>query len=250
MHIILTGATGLVGYGVLQHCLASPTVTRLSILSRRDFELPSDPSFNTSKARIIVHKDFASYPPALLEELKGAHGCVWAQGISQTEVPKDEYVRITYDYPLSGAKAFSGLSDSFNFVYVSGEGADPTEKTYTLFGKIKGRAETHLIGLQKDPNFSSLRAYNVRPAFVDPGAGNYHRPRPLAIRLLGDYLMGPAIRLAVPSFHSPTNELSKVLVDLALGDGRPIPAAPGIEAEGRTVRSKAIRKWASIWGAQ
>ena len=91
MHIILTGATGLVGYGVLQHCLASPTVTRLSILSRREFELPNDPNFNTSKAQIIVHKNFNECPPALLEQLKGAHGCVWAQGISQTEVPK-EYV--------------------------------------------------------------------------------------------------------------------------------------------------------------
>jgi len=149
MHIILTGATGSVGAPALLHCLASPSITRLSILSRRQFTLPSNtaglPNFDVKKAKIIVHKDFSTYPDEMLNALKGAEGCIWAQGISQTEVSKEyvfksiskllflqlscsllfrDYIRITYDYPLAAAKAFSTLSDTgkFNFVYVSGEG--------------------------------------------------------------------------------------------------------------------------------
>jgi len=89
MHLIVTGATGWVGYGVLQHCLANPNVTRLSILSRRNFELPTSPQYDASKANIIVHKDYTSYPAQILDQLKGAEGVVWAQGISQTEVNRE-----------------------------------------------------------------------------------------------------------------------------------------------------------------
>ena len=89
MHLVLTGATGWIGYGVLQHCLANASITRLSILSRRSFELPSDPHYDTSKAKIIVHKDYTSYPSELLDQLKGAEGIVWAQGISQTQVNQE-----------------------------------------------------------------------------------------------------------------------------------------------------------------
>lgn len=89
MHLILTGATGTVGNAVLHHCLASPKVTRLSILSRRDFVLPEGDKFNTAKAEVIVHTNYTDYSPALLEKLKGSDGCIWAQGISQTQVSKE-----------------------------------------------------------------------------------------------------------------------------------------------------------------
>ena len=149
MHIILTGATGSVGAPTLLHCLASPAITKLSILSRRQFPLPRNtaglPNWDEKKANIIVHKDYSTYSEEVLSALKGADGCIWAQGVSQTEVSKEyvfksiskllflqlscsllfrDYIRITYDYPLAAAKAFSTLSDTgkFNFVYVSGEG--------------------------------------------------------------------------------------------------------------------------------
>jgi uncharacterized protein YbjT (DUF2867 family) len=89
MHIILTGATGTVGAAVLRNCLASPTVTRLSILSRRQFTLPVGDGLDAQKAQIIVHDNFAAYPSSLTDLLKGAEGCVWAQGISQNEVSKE-----------------------------------------------------------------------------------------------------------------------------------------------------------------
>ena len=83
MHLILTGATGLVGSGVLQHMLSVPEkVTKLSILSRKPVPLAE----GHPQVQIIQHDDFTEYPPELLEKLKGAEGCVWALGISQAEV--------------------------------------------------------------------------------------------------------------------------------------------------------------------
>ncbi|KAJ3563793.1 hypothetical protein NP233_g8711 [Leucocoprinus birnbaumii] len=244
MHLILTGATGTVGNAVLHHCLASPKVTRLSILSRKDFALPQGDKLDTSKAEVIVHTNYTEYPPPLLEKLKGSDGCVWAQGISQTLVSKDEYVQITHDYPLAAAKAFASLSDSgkFNFVYVSGEGADPTEKTFTLFGKVKGRAEKALLSLPSQQIYGSLRPFNVRPAHVIPP--EHHRPRSLAIKLM-DVTLTPVFKTFVPSLTSLTGPLATVLVDLATGDGQPL-SGDGIEAEGRTLRNTAVRRLAGL----
>lgn len=85
MHLILTGATGLVGSAVLHHMITTPTVTAISILSRR----PVPMAEGHSKVQVIIHKDFTSYPSDVLEKLKGADGCVWAQGISQSKVSKE-----------------------------------------------------------------------------------------------------------------------------------------------------------------
>ncbi|TFK53438.1 hypothetical protein OE88DRAFT_1655575 [Heliocybe sulcata] len=244
VHVILTGATGNVGAPLLRYCLGSPKVTELSILSRRQFPLPEGEGLDPKKANIIVHGDYASYPEELKEKLKGAEACIWAQGISQTEVSKEDYVRITYDYPMAAAKSFASLSNSgkFNFVYVSGEGADPNEKAWTLFGKIKGRAEKHLLALPSDPAYSALRIFNVRPGLVTPP--NTDRPRGAAKKVLIDWVFGPVFKTLAPGSVSPTSELSKVLVDLATGDGSALKEGPGIEAEGRCVRSSAIRKLA------
>jgi len=89
MHLILTGATGLVGSGVLNHMLQTPSITQISILSRR----PVAQAEGHPKAKVIIQEDFSSYSEDVLRELKGAEGVVWAQGISQTQVSKE------YDVP-------------------------------------------------------------------------------------------------------------------------------------------------------
>jgi uncharacterized protein YbjT (DUF2867 family) len=87
MHLILTGATGLVGSGVLAHILSLQpgTISRLSILSRR----PVPMAAGKPGVTVIEHEDYGHYPPELLEQLRGAQGCVWAQGVSQFQVNKE-----------------------------------------------------------------------------------------------------------------------------------------------------------------
>jgi uncharacterized protein YbjT (DUF2867 family) len=85
MHLILTGATGLVGSGVLHSMLTTPTITKVSVLSRR----PVPMAEGHSKVNVIIHQDYENYPSELMQQLKDADGCVWAQGISQTKVGKE-----------------------------------------------------------------------------------------------------------------------------------------------------------------
>lgn len=84
VHLILTGATGLVGSGVLHCMLQLEAITKISILSRR----PVPQAEGQAKAQTIIHKDFGTYPPELLAQLQGAEGCVWAQGTSVNNVSK------------------------------------------------------------------------------------------------------------------------------------------------------------------
>lgn len=99
MHLILTGATGTVGAPILRHCLASPEVTRLSILARQQFALPKD--LDAGKARIFVHEDYGSYPPDMLAELHGADGCIWAQGTSQNSVSVESARSFHSNFPAT-----------------------------------------------------------------------------------------------------------------------------------------------------
>lgn len=85
MHVVLTGATGLVGSGILNQMLKSTTISKISILSRR----PVPVTEGHSKANVIIHKDFNTYDEGLLGQLKGAEGCVFALGISVNAVSKE-----------------------------------------------------------------------------------------------------------------------------------------------------------------
>jgi uncharacterized protein YbjT (DUF2867 family) len=111
-HIILSGATGTAGAAVLDCALKSPAISRVSVLSRRPVKLAE----NQPKANVIIHKDFESYPKEVLDQLQGATGCVWAQGISSRGMQEREYEKITLDYPVAAAKAFAGLGPKMNFV--------------------------------------------------------------------------------------------------------------------------------------
>jgi uncharacterized protein YbjT (DUF2867 family) len=85
MHLILTGATGLVGSAVLHTMITTPAVTKISVLSRR----PVAQAEGHSKVNVIIHKDFASYPEEVMVRLQDAKGVVWAQGISAIGLGKE-----------------------------------------------------------------------------------------------------------------------------------------------------------------
>ncbi|KAL4805290.1 hypothetical protein BDV18DRAFT_160951 [Aspergillus unguis] len=247
MSLILTGATGVVGSAALNHILThaipSGEVNKLYILSRS----PVPMAENKPNVTVIEHKNYNEYPPELLEKLKGAEGCIWAQGISQTLVTKEEYIKITHDYPLAAAEAFSGLSDSFNFVYVSGEGATQKPNFLTpLFGRTKGITETALLALPG--KFPSLKPFSVRPAYVDTASdpevlkARLARPEQhmLGAKILHGFF-GPLMRNVLTSKDSPTQYLGKYLTDLARGSGGPVNEA-GVEGEGRIIPNVVFRR--------
>ena len=151
MRLILTGVTGFVGNEVLYQAINDSGIERVVAITRR----PS----GTSHAKLteVVLRNFLDYSE-IGEHLK-ADACIWCLGVSQTEVDKEEYIRITHDYTLAAARAMFAANPRMQFCFVSGRGADQDEKSRTLFGKIKGRTEKDLQTLNEERRQLSSRLH-------------------------------------------------------------------------------------------
>lgn len=98
-----------------------------------------------TKTTTITHTDFTSYPPDLLARLADADAVVWAQGRSSRGVQEEEYTMLTLEYPMkflgalkeAGAGKGEGEGKELRFVYISGEGADPSEKSAQMWARVK-----------------------------------------------------------------------------------------------------------------
>ncbi|KAM0799085.1 hypothetical protein BDR22DRAFT_808014 [Usnea florida] len=244
MHLILTGATGLVGSACLHQMLVSDAITTISVLSRRSVPMAE----GNPKVNVIIHTDFNQYPGQVLEQLKGAAGCVWAQGVSANDVSKEVYEEITYSYPCAAAKAFASLSISFNFVYVSGATTAPGRFT-PFFGRVKGRAEAELQAISAEPAYGTMKCYSLRPAAVDPKFHTEIHPWIPKLKPAWKATFVPVLlailRTVSPGLTSPTKELGKVLIGLAMGDGKPL-SGTGVDVMGRTVSNVGMRRLAGI----
>ncbi|OIW32670.1 hypothetical protein CONLIGDRAFT_630319 [Coniochaeta ligniaria NRRL 30616] len=256
MHLILTGATGLVGSGVLDAMIKMKDITKISIISRRPVAMADDAK--DPRINVIIHKDFTNYPPSLLDQVKDATGCVWALGISQTEVSKEEYIKITKDYALAAAQAFQSLPSTpdlkpqpFNFIYVSGAGTTHNPGLFTsLFARVKGETELLLASMRaSNPSFHAL---SVRPAGVDWTAHAAIKPY-LSMSWLktGVFtaLLAP-IRVLAPGQISPTEPLGKFLAECAAGKWEGKMTGPGFDQVGESgftvVHNLGFRRLAGI----
>ncbi|KAJ6263932.1 Leucinostatins biosynthesis cluster protein T [Drechslerella dactyloides] len=237
-HIIITGATGLAGSAVLQSALSSPAVSKISILSRR----PVPAAEGNPKANVIIHKDFTSYPPDLLSQLSGASGCIWAQGISSVGMKEDEYTTITKTYPLAAAEAFSTLPGNFNFIYISGRGANQEGKAGQMFGRVKGAAEKALLDVAAQKE--GFSAYNLRPAGIDPGK-TWTAERKQGMIEKTFFAIAPVIRPFASGLFTPADKLAEVSIQLALGDGGKI-TGDAVLPDGYTLENPAIRRLAGL----
>ena len=164
-----------------------------------------------------------------------------------------EYIKITINYPISAAKAFTSLSQSapFKFVHISSEGASTSPGFFTpLYGSTKGKAETALLTLMS--SYPTLRPYSLRPAAVDSKshpeiqAIEASRPQSIMKNVLGP-IVKPAFRVALKSFTSPTRELGKVLAELAAGDEEPL-TGEGIIGERKSVGDMGFRRLVGLNG--
>ncbi|KAI0132439.1 putative nucleoside-diphosphate-sugar epimerase [Xylariales sp. AK1849] len=223
MHLILTGATGMVGSCVLDAMIKTKSISKISILSRRPVKMAED--VEDPRIRVIIHKDFNTYDTELLEQLKGASGCVWALGIAQSQVSRQDYATITKNFPLAAASAISSVKPTadaptpFRFVYVAGGDTTTKPGNFTMFqARIKGEAELALAELcMKTP---AIKGYSVRPYAVDMETHEAIKPyvgaRPLIHRVAGYLLLG-IFRKYAKDHWAPTEPLGEFLTELALG---------------------------------
>jgi uncharacterized protein YbjT (DUF2867 family) len=155
MNIILFGASGMVGQGVLRECLLDPGVGRVLSIGR------STTGQQNPKLMEIAPANMADLSP-LRSQLSGYDACFFCLGVSSVGMKEADYRRITYDLTLGAAQILAELNRAMTFIYVSGAGTDSTEKGRVMWARVKGATENALLCLP----FKA--AYMFRPAFIQP----------------------------------------------------------------------------------
>jgi uncharacterized protein YbjT (DUF2867 family) len=158
MNVILFGATGMIGQGVLRECLIDPGVDRVLTVGR------SATSQHHAKLREIAHKDLHDFT-AIRSELSGYDACFYCLGVTSAGMNEADYRRITFDIALAAARTLVELNPSMTFIFVSGAGADSSERGRTMWARVKGATENAILALP----FKA--SYVFRPAFVQPMHG-------------------------------------------------------------------------------
>jgi uncharacterized protein YbjT (DUF2867 family) len=158
MKVILFGATGMVGQGVLRECLLDADVTQVLSVAR------SSTGKTQEKLRELIHKDFTDFS-SVEAELAGYDACFFCLGVTSAGMKEADYSRITYDFTLAAAKVLARLNPQMTFIYVSGTSTDSTEKGRTMWARVKGRTENALFALP----FKA--AFMFRPGIIRPMHG-------------------------------------------------------------------------------
>lgn len=198
-NVIITGATGLVGGLVLQECLDSTEIQSVTSITRRV-------SGNIHpKLTEIIHSDFTDYS-AIYEHLKGKDIAFYCISIYTGKVPNSEFKKITVDYTAAFSKALKKESPNATFCFLSGQGADQTEKSPLIFAKSKGAAEKDLISRQ----FKEL--YIFRPGYIYPITRSFE---PNFSYRLSQKLF-PFLRLLMPNAVITSIRLAKAIFKIGL----------------------------------
>ena len=204
MKVILFGATGMVGQGVLRECLLDPGVNCVLSIGR------SSSGVDHPKFREIVHRDLMRYS-AIEPQLVGFDACFFCLGVSSAGMRPEEYERITYGITLAAAETLARLNPQMTFVYVSGAGTDSSEQGRSAWARVKGRTENAILRLP----FKA--AYMFRPGFIEPKAGI--RSKTAFYRLFYTLIrpVTPLLRLAFPNFILTTEQIGRAMIAVAQG---------------------------------
>jgi uncharacterized protein YbjT (DUF2867 family) len=194
---IITGATGMVGEGVLMQCLADPRVERVLIVNRK----PS--GFAHPKLREIVHADFHDLA-TIQQQFAGYDACFFCLGVSSLGMSEADYRHLTYDLTIHVGRTLARLNPQTTFTYVSGAGTDSSEHGKTMWARVKGATENELLRLFP-------RAVMFRPAFMRATPGQKNLPSWYA--LLG--WLYPVLRRVYPGGVCTLQEVGQAMINVA-----------------------------------
>jgi uncharacterized protein YbjT (DUF2867 family) len=198
-HLVIVGATGMVGGYALHYALENPAVGCATAIGRRKLGI-SHP-----KLKEVLHQDFADCS-ALAETLSGQDAAIFCLGTYTGSVPDAELRTVTVGYTIEFARVLRGSSPDAAFSFLSGNGADPTGRSRIPFARYKGQAENALLAA------GFPRVYLFRPAYIYPVEP---RKEPnLSYRLLrGIY---PLFRVLFPNQVIRADDLARAMVDVAI----------------------------------
>jgi uncharacterized protein YbjT (DUF2867 family) len=158
IRVIVTGATGMVGEGVLHECLLHRQVEAVLVINRKPCGVVHP------KLKEIIHPDFFDLS-ATEDQLSGYNACYFCLGVSSVGMKEPEYYKLTYTLTLNVAQTLSRLNPDMTFCYVSGAGTDSTEKGRSMWARVKGKTENDLMKLPLK------QVFNFRPGFMKATEG-------------------------------------------------------------------------------
>jgi uncharacterized protein YbjT (DUF2867 family) len=209
MKVILFGATGMVGQGVLRECLLDASVESVLAVVR------SPTGRRHAKLRELLHDRFQDYS-AIESQLAGYDACFFCLGVSSVGMGEERYRHLTYDITMAAAKMLSKLNPGMVFVYVSGRGTDSSEHGPLMWARIKGKTENDLLKLP----FKA--AYMFRPAGIQP----LHGIRSKTAWVQAIYIAAaPVLTLlnrVAPKYMTTTEQVGRAMIRVAR-DGYPRP---------------------------
>jgi uncharacterized protein YbjT (DUF2867 family) len=200
--VILFGATGMIGQGVLRECLRDPEVERVLSVGR------STTGQKHPKLVELVRADLADLAP-IEAELAGHDACFFCLGVSSAGMTEEAYRHVTHDLTLAVARTLARLAPGMTFVYVSGAGTDSTEQGRSMWARVKGQTENALLRLP----FKA--AYMFRPGYIQPLHGATSRTP--AYRALYAVMapLYPLWKRLLPKYVTTTEQLGRAMLQVA-----------------------------------
>jgi len=202
MKVLLFGATGMIGQGVLHECLLDPQVTQDLLVGR-------GPSGQTlPKLREVLHQDFLDFS-AIEGELSGLDACFFCLGVTSAGLTEQAYQHVTHDMTLAAAQTLVKLNPQMTFAYISGAGADSSEQGRIMWARVKGKIENALLRLP----FKAVHLF--RPGAIQPLHGITSRTKLYRIlyRVLGPFL--PLLKALSPDSLTTTEQLGRAMLHAA-----------------------------------
>lgn len=202
MNVIIFGATGMLGQGVLRESLLDSGVQLIQTVGR------STTGQQHPKLREVELQDLSDYT-ALDSQLSGFDACFFCLGVSSSGMKEEAYERITYDFTIAAAKTLSRLNPQMTFIYVSGAGTDSSERGRLMWARIKGRTENALLRLP----FKA--AFMFRPGIIEPVHGAVSKTPAYRIGYSLAKPLLPILRRAFPNFVLTTSEIGLAMLSVA-----------------------------------
>jgi uncharacterized protein YbjT (DUF2867 family) len=202
MNVLIFGATGMVGQGVLRECLLDAGVQLVQTIGR------SATGVQHAKLREVLHRDLFDYS-SVATELSGFDACFFCLGVSSVGMPETDYERVTYGITLAAAGTLSRLNPQMTFVYVSGAGTDSSEQGRVRWARVKGRTENALLRLP----FKA--AYMFRPGVIQPLHGIKAKTPVYRIFYTLAKPLLTALRWAFPAHILTTEQIGRAMLAVA-----------------------------------
>lgn len=202
MDVVLFGATGMVGQGVLRECLLDPDVHRVLSIGR------GATGQQHPKLREIVRDNLFDFTD-IASDLSGYDGCFFCLGVSAAGKTEEEYRRVTYDIAMAAATVLAKRNPGMTFIYVSGSGTDSTERGRTMWARVKGSTENALLRLP----FKA--AYMFRPAGIQPMHGETSKTRLYRLFYVMARPLMPLLKRLLPTYMTTTEQIGRAMIAAA-----------------------------------